>query len=554
MTYRLLIWLIVVVNTPVYAQVDKLFRPWDTDKSPGAAVAVLYRGAVIHHEGYGMANLEHAIPISSTSVFDIASVSKQFCAFAIAMLIDEGKIALDEDLRTYLAELPDFGHTITIQNLLYHTSGLRDWPGMLGLSGRELEDVISMEEILFFVTHQQTLNFVPGTRYSYSNTGYTLLALVIERVSGQSLRSFMESRVFEPLGMTRTFFQDDHEEVVSGRVTSYSPQAGNFQRIGNGLMATGSSSLHTTTEDLLKWVQNFENQSLGTPAVHSMMNLQGQLSDGTALPYGFGLVRGTYRGLNTLSHSGGWAGFRTTILRIPDHEFAVIVLGNHASLNAAVMAQRVAEHYLEAFMGPPEMPPTPLSLGERSSDYEGIYDFSEAHVLRLTTSGSSLFAHLPPTPNVPAQAIGADSIYVPALSLILTFSRDSLGQITHASTTELEAERSPLPKETDLTPFEGCYNSEELGVSYSMRIEDSKLIATGPRSKEFELTNALENVFTSDSWLMPVIRFFVDANTQAVISFEANSPRNRKVIFKKDLDQDGSASGSHDPCDHSERS
>ncbi|MCY3629541.1 MAG: serine hydrolase [Bacteroidota bacterium] len=533
MTYRLLIWLIVVVNTPVYAQVDKLFRPWDTDKSPGAAVAVLYRGEVIHHEGYGMANLEHAIPISSTSVFDIASVSKQFCAFAIAMLVDEGKITLDEDLRTYLPELPDFGHTITIENLLYHTSGLRDWPGMLGLSGRELEDVISMEEILFFVKHQQTLNFVPGTRYSYSNTGYTLLALVIERISGQSFRDFMKDRIFEPLGMTRTFFQDDHEEVVPGRVTSYSQQSGEFQRIGNGLMATGSSSLHTTTEDLLNWVQNFEDQSLGTPAVHSMMNLQGQLSDSTTLPYGFGLVRGTYRGLNTLSHSGGWAGFRTIILRIPDHEFAVIVLGNHASLNATAMAQLVAEHYLGGFMAPPEIPPTPLSLGDKSGDYEGIYDLSEAHVLRLTTSGSSLFAHLPPTPSVPAQSIGADSLYIPALSLTITFARDSLGQITHASTTDLEAERLPLPKEIDLTPFEGCYNSAELGVSYWMRTEDGKLIATGPRGKEFELTNALENVFTSDSWSMPVIRFFVDTSTQTVSYFEANSSRNRKVVFNK---------------------
>ncbi len=159
MIYRIFIGMILSVNTPVYAQIDHLFRPWDTNQSPGIAVAVLYRGEVIHHDGYGMANLEHAIPISSSSVFDIASVSKQFCAFAIAMLIDEGRIALDEDLRVYIPELPNFGHKITIKDLLYHTSGLRDWPGMLGLSGHEMEDVISMEEILFFCNTSTNIEF-----------------------------------------------------------------------------------------------------------------------------------------------------------------------------------------------------------------------------------------------------------------------------------------------------------------------------------------------------------------------------------------------------------
>ena len=144
---RALICLFLVAHTPAFAQVDKIFSAWDTNKSPGAAVVVLYRGAVLHHEGYGMASLEHGIPITSTSVFDVASVSKQFCAFAIALLVDEGVIALDDDIQTHLPELPDFGHTITLRHLIHHTSGLRDWPGMLAMAGRNMEDVISMEEI-----------------------------------------------------------------------------------------------------------------------------------------------------------------------------------------------------------------------------------------------------------------------------------------------------------------------------------------------------------------------------------------------------------------------
>ncbi len=530
---RVLTCLFLVAHTPAYAQVDKIFSAWDTNKGPGAAVAVLYRGAFLHHEGYGMANLEHGIPISSTSVFDVASVSKQFCAFAIALLVDEGMIALDDDIRTHLPELPNFGHTITLRHLIHHTSGLRDWPGMLAMAGRNMEDVISMEEISTFIKHQRTLNFVPGTQYSYSNTGYTILALLIERLSGQSFRTFTEERIFRPLDMTRTHFQDDHEEIIPGRVISYTSQFGEIQRIGNGLMALGSSSLHTTTEDLVKWVRNLEEQKVGSPAVHAMMNSQGQLDDGTEIAYGFGLVKGTYRGLNTISHSGGWAGFRTVILRIPDHEFTAIVLSNSAIMNAPAMAQRVAEHYLDAFMAPPHQPPVTASDVPPLSDYAGVYDFGKAYVLRLIARGESLSAHWPPTPLVPVQAIGVDSLRIPALNLTIIFTRDSSGSVINASTQGLNATRLSPSKDTMLSMYEGCYTSEELGISYSISAQDSVLVASGPRGKKLTLTKAVDHVFVSDTWFMPVIRMETDKTTGTVIRFEASSARSLHVQFLK---------------------
>ncbi len=530
---RVLICLFLAVQTPAYAQVDKLFRAWDTDESPGAAVAVLYRGAVLHHEGYGMANVEHSIPITSTSVFDVASVSKQFCAFAIALLVDEGRIALDDDIRTHMPELPDFGHTITLRHLLHHTSGLRDWPGMLAMAGRNMEDVISMEEITAFVENQRTLNFVPGTQYSYSNTGYTVLALLIERLSGQSFRTFTEERIFAPLDMTRTHFQDDHEEIIPGRVISYTSQFGRIRQIGNGLMALGSSSLHTTTEDLLKWVQNFEDQKLGSPAVHAMMSSQGQLNDGSKISYGFGLVRGTYRGLTTISHSGGWAGFRTVILRIPDHEFTAIVLSNSAIMNAPTMAQRVAEHYLDAFMSPPIPPPVTADDSLPLSDYEGVYDFGKAAVLQLISRGESLSAHWPPTPPVPVQPIGVDSLRIPALNLTLTFTRDSSGSITNASTQGLNAERLSPSGDTSLSRYEGCYTSEELGVSWSVSAQDTVLVASDPRGKNLTFTKTVDHVFVGDTWFVPVIRMETDMTTGTATHFEANNARSLHVRFIK---------------------
>jgi len=457
MKCNLFIGLNLILCALAHAQTDSIFEAWDTDNMPGIAVAVQYRGEVVHHRGYGMATLEHKIPITSHSVFDIASVSKQFCAFAIAMLAEKEKLALDDDIRTYLPEIPDFGHIITVRHLIYHTSGLRDWPEMLALSGRTMEDVISMEEILHFVLHQKTLNFIPGTQYRYSNTGYNLLALIIERISGQSFREFMNDNVFIPLGMTKTHFQDDHTEIVPGRVASYRSQFGKLERIGNGLMAVGSSSLHTTSEDLLKWMQNFDDQNLGSSAVHAMMNMQGQLSDGTIIPYGFGLIHGSYRGLRTISHSGEWAGFRAIILQIPDYQFAMTILGNHASLNVSHLAKQVVLNYLESYMSPLSEIPVNERNEFMPEEYEGVYDFGRAKVIQLIARDNSLFAHLPPDTERPVQSMGADSLMIPGLNLTLTFARDSLSKVTHAFTRNIEAVRFHLPKEMNLSPYEGCY-------------------------------------------------------------------------------------------------
>ncbi|MCY4232316.1 MAG: serine hydrolase [Bacteroidetes bacterium] len=534
MKYLLFICFTLIIKAPVNAQIDNLFRPWNHDTTPGLAVAIQYRGATLHQKGYGMANLEHHIPITPTSVFDLASVSKQFCAFAIALLIDQGKLNLDDDIRTFLLELPDFGHVITIQHLLFHTSGIRDWPGMLGLSGRDMQDVISMKEIHSFVTHQQTLNFNSGTKYSYSNTGYNLLAMIIEQISGQSFRSFMDDTIFSPLHMTQTHFQDDHEEIVVGRVTSYGSYYGEFRRIGNGLMALGSSSLHSTTEDLIKWVDNFENPVVGSAAVHSMMNSHGYLNDGTPIPYGFGLIHGTYRGLKTVSHSGSWAGFRTIILRVPAHEFTVILLGNHSIMNATQLAQRIVEYYLGAFLDPDPSALSSPQVTYSPEDYEGVYDFHNGLVIQLNADNTSLTAKIPPLSSVPVQFITVDSLMIPTLNLTIGFISDSTLQVTHGVMKDIKSQRLPLPdEEPPLPALEACYTSEELNVSYQVIIQNSQLMIGGPRGIHHSLKKLTDTLYHSDTWYMPVIRFFVNQDTNSVSHFETSSSRNQRVAFKQ---------------------
>ena len=347
--------------------VDDLFKQWQSTDSPGAAVLVIQDGRVVHSRGYGMANLEHGVPNRPDTVFDIASVSKQFGAMAIALLEADGRLSLDDDVRKHISEVPDFGSRITLRHLVHHTSGIRDWPGTLALGGWNFEDVVSFGQILRMAFHQRALNFTPGEAYVYSNTGYNLLAEVVTRVSGKPFRQFCEERIFKPLGMTRTHFHDDHTEVVVNRAESYRPGAGGrFRHAVSNLTALGSSSLFTTIEDLAKWIQNLHASSpiVGGRAVVDRVHERGRLNSGAAIAYAFGQSIGEYRGLRTVAHTGSWAGYRSVLQRFPDQRFAVVILANTATLNPTPIAQQIADLYLADRLGAANAVPPPAPQPE----------------------------------------------------------------------------------------------------------------------------------------------------------------------------------------------
>jgi CubicO group peptidase (beta-lactamase class C family) len=336
-------------------QVDEMFRQWHSPDSAGAAVLVIDDGRTLHARGYGMANLEAGLPNRTDTIFDIASVSKQFGAMAVALLEADGRLSLDDDVKKYLGELPDFGSRITLRHLVHHTSGLRDWPGTLAIGGWNFEDVLSFDHILRMTWHQRTLNFPPGDAHSYSNTGYNLLAEVVARVSGQSFREFTDARIFRPLGMTKTHFHDDHTEVVVNRAESYRPGPdGRFRRVVSNLTALGSSSLFTTIDDLAKWIENVHSAApaVGGRRVVDRLHERGRLNNATTIPYAFGQSIGEYRGLRTVSHTGSWAGYRSILQRFPDQRFAVVILGNTANMNPTDLARRIADVYLADRLGP----------------------------------------------------------------------------------------------------------------------------------------------------------------------------------------------------------
>ena len=337
------------------AKVDQLFVEWNRPDSPGAAVAVTRDGEVIYKQGYGMANLEYDIPITPTTIFDIASVSKQFAAFAIVTLSHQGKLSIDDDIRIHLPDVPDFGNTITIRHLLHHTSGLRDWVQSLVIAGDLMDDVISFKHILKMARHQKVLNFEPGAAYLYSNTGYNLLAEIVETVTGDLFREWTDTHIFKPLGMTNSHFHDDYEMILKNRAYSYQAvENGGFKHAVNNTTALGSSSLYSTVEDLAKWILNFDNTRIGAQTVIEQMHERGVLNNGEQINYALGLNIGEYRGLKTVGHSGSWRGFRSHLMRFPDQKFGVVILCNLDTFNPLGLAEKVADIYLTDVLAPEE--------------------------------------------------------------------------------------------------------------------------------------------------------------------------------------------------------
>ena len=303
-----------------------------------------------------MASLEHGIPLDVSTVFMVASVSKQFTAFAVAMLSSDGKIDLDARVRRYIPELSDELDGITVRQLVHHTSGLRDEFGLLSLAGYRMDDVITQDDILAILFRQESLNFEPGTEYAYSNSGYTLLAEIVERVTQQSFREWTEEHIFAPLQMQHTHFHDNHQEVIEDLAQSYYTSGNSYRRQVINYSSVGASGLYTTVGDLTRWALNFQTRQVGTALAHHIVGERGILHNGDTLSYAFGQSHGLHRGAPYYSHSGSHRGFRAHLVRFPQDSLAVAVLSNLEEFNPSEAAFAVATLFfvpqdLEEFTG-----------------------------------------------------------------------------------------------------------------------------------------------------------------------------------------------------------
>lgn len=343
------------------AEVDSIFADY-SDDTPGCAVGVTHQGSLIFSNGYGMANLDYGIPIQPDSKFMIASITKQFTAAALLMMEQEGLLDLDADLKTYIPELPEFETPITARQMLHHTSGLRDLFSLLALNDVGLDNTTTPEATFELITNVSRLNFEPNTEYNYSNSAYFLMTILVENLTGMTLREYSDKHFFQPIGMTDTHFHDDTGMIVKNRAESYRPTnngVGRFYR--DNLDRVGARGLFTTIEDFAKWDANFLDNKSNLQNFRDKMLKVGIFNDGSEMDYAAGIRVSDYRKLNTFGHGGNYMGFRTNYLHFPDYELGIIVFCNRSNISPASHAREVADLYLREV------------FADLFSEYEGTY-------------------------------------------------------------------------------------------------------------------------------------------------------------------------------------
>jgi len=528
-------------------KVDQLFATWDKPESPGAAIAIIKDGAVVYKRGYGSANLEYNVPITPQTVFHVASVSKQFTAFAITLLASQGKLSLDDDIRKHLPEVPDFGRKITIRHLIHHTSGLRDQWTLLAMAGWRLDDVITKEHIMKLVRHQAELNFDPGAEHLYCNTGYTLLAVIVERVSGQPFREYTEANLFKPLGMTSTHFHDDHEEIVKNRAYSYFPTAaaaGGFKAAPLNYANVGATSLFTTAEDLARWVINFEDKKIGGADVIKQVQQRGVLNSGKQLDYAFGLSIGPYRGLSTVGHGGGDAAYRSFVFWFPDRRFGVVVLSNLGTFSPQQISQKIADIYLADKFAPE--PPKPATVERTAAKidpkildaYAGRYLLDGRTVVVMSKEGDRLMGQPGGSPKAELLPQSETTFFVREASSEVIFERDEKGSVTgftmKRDSQSQSAKRLNAPPATaaQLAQFAGDYYSPELGTTYTLVVQAGRLVAQHRRHDDISLTELDGDLFTGNRWFFQTVQFTRDSEKR-ITGFRLSSGRARNLRFER---------------------
>ncbi len=469
--------------------IDAVFARF-SGSTPGCAVGVAENGAPTFFRGYGLADLEHDVPIAPDTIFEAGSVSKQFTAAAVLLLAHEGKLSLDDPVRRYIPELPDFGKPLLIRHMLNHTSGLRDWGSVAAISGwPRTSRVHTHAHVLDIVSHQESLNFPPGARFSYSNTGFTLAAIIVTRVSGMPFPAFTRARIFEPLGMTSTSWRDDFTRVVKRRAIAYEEQNGQFYTDMPFENVFGNGGLLTTVGDLLKWNHNFKAPVVGDAAFVAEQQTPGRFSDGRQHGYALGLYVGTYRGLREVYHSGSTAGYSAFLTRFPDERTSIAVL-----CNIATNATRLAHDVADIVLGDREKPeePAPLPTARELYEHAGMY--------RSELTGRAII-------------IGRDPAVVRGRRW--TFGEGSAAAIDQYGSVERYTKVVPAhPSAEALEAYAGRYVSHDAETEMVARVEQGRLVLHQRPDRAIQLLPLYADAF--DARLLGTVIFHRDASGRPV--------------------------------------
>lgn len=473
------------------ARIDAVFKAYNSPSSPGCALGIYQDGRVLYARGYGMADLNQATPITSTTLFDVGSVSKQFAAASIVLLANDGKLALTDDIRKYLPEIPDYGTPITIDHLLHHTSGLRDYNQLLLLKGHHYEDVTDDDDALDVIARQRAPRFKPGTRFEYSNTGYFLASLIVKRVTGKTLAEFAKERLFQPLGMTRSHFRDDHTAILPGRATAYSPSEKQGYRLDmSNWNQLGDGQVQSNVTELVKWEENFYSARVGGRALIDALQERGALDTGGSTPYGRGLFLDTYRGVQRVQHSGSWAGYRSMLMRFPAQHVSIAVLCNRGDARPD-LAENVADVVLGDVFRAAEprqeaKAPAPITTSAQETTtgnldrYVGLYYDEAAQRVRHILQQNNQLQFSYKGSNRPLRAMGGERFEMEGTPLVFAFADGKLTLSRGEETLGVLARVQPVTlSDDDWKPLVGAYYSPELGTTWHIELKDGKAVLKG---------------------------------------------------------------------------
>lgn len=531
-------------------EIDNLFSEWNKDDVPGAALGIIKNGDIIYSKGYGIADLEHDIEISPSSVFYIGSVSKQFVTFCVLLLEEKGKLKLDDRIQKYLPDFPEYGSPLTIRHFIHHTSGVRDYLTLMYLKGRNYLDNTDVDEVYELIKKQKELNFEPGEKYLYSNSCYFMLAMIVEKAAGQSIKKFADEQIFKPLGMKNTLFYDDNTDVIKNRVFSYEKKE-NEEGFNNLIMRfdlVGSGGVYSNVEDLYLWDQNFYNNKLGKGGQEIILKMheEGLLNNGKSSGYAFALHNGMYKGLKTVSHGGSLAGYRAQLMRFPDQNFSIVILANRGDSNPTRMSYAVADILLkEDFIPEPEsksdeseIPKDDLGSDFMLSQLTGNYEVEAGLTLEITQKSDSLFVYQSWNESSYSISKKEGNIYEtrdddsPVLFMFSELKKNYAQKLTiyqNGNKTICPRKEEIDFSSLNLNHYIGEYYSAELDASYSIFLESEILKLKIANYDALELSIYDIGTFTTDNGM---IHFNRENNKITAFVFDAGRVSNIKFMKK----------------------
>lgn len=512
--------------------IDDLFIAWNQPDHPGGSIGIMKDGKLIYAEAFGLSSLEYLVPNTFGTQFNIASVSKQFTAFGIALLELRGELSLEDDVRKYIPELPEFEQIIRIRHMLNHTSGMRSLHSMLQLAGWRGDDARSNADLLRFMIRQKDLNFIPGSEYMYCNTGYILASEIIERITGEEFTAWINKEIFIPMGMTNSYIEENYANIVKNNATSYRQiSGGGFDRSIEYWGYIGSGNMHTNARDLLTWLGELRNPKSKWKATFDLMKVNGILNSGETIKYALGVNVDQYKGENRIQHGGSIGGFRSNVSTFPDHKLDIVVLTNFSRGSAGAKASQIANIILGKEASDSNNQPKSIRIDNAVFDkFTARYAVGNSSI-DIFRIGNTFYAEMKGEKRFRISASSENEFFSSTKDIRFKFNK---GSMTLIRETEQNCGRikSFVANPDKLKQLSGTYFSDELQTQYNLYIKDGILFAYHNRHGEFEIRKVRDDEFNGSP---SYFNFFKVSRTkkEKVNGIHVTNSRVRNLWFEK---------------------